>query len=153
MQSDGYQSGYFHKMWVKYYCLGENQASQNLLGIKVHTSCKISKFCRYFEAKKIHLDKIFGIWIFFNWKDKVIDITREKIKWGSHIFIHKSYNEIIHKILRPRAINYSFMVIYERKYERGMRSLIIFQKFQNLKIHYETFKLSFVFVWCATAKV
>ena len=32
---------------------------QDLLGAKVHTSCRISKFCRNFGATKTH--KIFGI--------------------------------------------------------------------------------------------
>ena len=28
LQSDGYETGYFHKAWVEYYCLGKNQASE-----------------------------------------------------------------------------------------------------------------------------
>ena len=40
---------------------------QNLLGVKVHTSCKIPKFWQHFGAKKTH-----------------VDITRGKIKSGSH---------------------------------------------------------------------
>ena len=27
LQSDRYQSGHFHKIWVEYYCLGKNEAS------------------------------------------------------------------------------------------------------------------------------
>ena len=34
---------------------------QNLLGVKVHTSYKISKFFQLFGATKTHVDKIFGI--------------------------------------------------------------------------------------------
>ena len=34
---------------------------QNLLGVKVHTSCKISKFCQQFGAKTTHVDRIYGI--------------------------------------------------------------------------------------------
>ena len=33
---------------------------QNLLGVKVHTSCKISKFCQHFGATKTHVGKFFG---------------------------------------------------------------------------------------------
>ena len=57
---------------------------QSLLGVKVHTSCKISKFCRLFGATKTHVDKIFGICFFFTSKDKIIDISRKKIKLGSY---------------------------------------------------------------------
>ena len=32
---------------------------QNLLGVKVHSSCKISKFCQEFGATKTYVDKIF----------------------------------------------------------------------------------------------
>ena len=28
LQSDRYQSGYFQKMWVEYYCLGKNEGSE-----------------------------------------------------------------------------------------------------------------------------
>ena len=53
LQSGGYQSGYFHKIikygwntiaWAKNRYL--RHFIQNLLGVKVHTSCKISKFCQ-----------------------------------------------------------------------------------------------------------
>ena len=34
---------------------------QNLLGVKVHTSCKMLKLCWHFGATKTHMDKIFEI--------------------------------------------------------------------------------------------
>ena len=34
---------------------------QNVLGVKVHASYKIIKFCRHIGASKTHLGKIFGI--------------------------------------------------------------------------------------------
>ena len=44
LQSDRYERGYFHKIWIKYYCLGKNHASGtlflNLSGVKIHTSCR-----------------------------------------------------------------------------------------------------------------
>ena len=30
LQSDRYERGYFHKIWMKYYCLGENHISRTL---------------------------------------------------------------------------------------------------------------------------
>ena len=27
-QTDGYQSGYFHKIWMEYYCMDKNQGSE-----------------------------------------------------------------------------------------------------------------------------
>ena len=30
LQSDRYERGYFHKIWMKYYCLGENHISGTL---------------------------------------------------------------------------------------------------------------------------
>ena len=48
MQSDGYQSVYFHKIWVEYYCLDKNQApeilSSKFIRCKVHTSAKSQNF-------------------------------------------------------------------------------------------------------------
>ena len=64
-QLDGYERGYFHKIWVECYCLGENHASGtldlNLLVVKIHTSRKMSKLCRHFKGTKTHMGKNFGI--------------------------------------------------------------------------------------------
>ena len=38
---------------------------ENFLVAKAHTSCKFLKLCCHFWATKIHIDKIFPIWIFF----------------------------------------------------------------------------------------
>ena len=38
---------------------------ENFLVAKAHTSCKFLKLCWHFWATKIHMDKIFPIWIFF----------------------------------------------------------------------------------------
>ena len=44
LQSDRYERGYFHKIWMEYYCLCKNHASEtiisNFFGVKIHTSCK-----------------------------------------------------------------------------------------------------------------
>ena len=42
---------------------------QNLLGVKVHASGKILKFCQPFGATKTHVSKLFRILFFFMWKD------------------------------------------------------------------------------------
>ena len=47
LQSDKYQSGYFHKTWVEYYCLGKNQAYE--------TFC--SKFVRCQNLYQLHNQK------------------------------------------------------------------------------------------------
>ena len=75
-------------VWVKIGHL--KHFTQNLLGVKVHISCKISKFCWHFEATKTHVCKIFGVWIFSN--------KNQKSTLDHIIFIHKSYNEIVDKI-------------------------------------------------------
>ena len=55
---------------------------ENLLGVKVHTSCKISKFCQYFGATKTHIDKIFGILKKFYLKRKGYRYYQEKSQVG-----------------------------------------------------------------------
>ena len=55
---------------------------QYLLGAKAHTICKILKLCQHFMATKTHMDKIFGIWIFLIWHDKVKGITMKKNQVG-----------------------------------------------------------------------
>ena len=73
---------------------------QDLLHVKIHTSCKISKFCQDFRGTKMHMGKIFGIWIYFYLKRQgYIDITRTKSTWDHIMFVHKSYNEIIDEII------------------------------------------------------
>ena len=91
-------------IWVEYYIWAKirqlRHSVLNLLGVKIYISCKISKFCRHSRATKTDVDKIFGIWIFsFIWKDKIVDITWEKLNWAHVIFIHKSYNKIVDKNL------------------------------------------------------
>ena len=49
--------------------------------------------------QKPHVDKSFAILILFIWKDKAIDITSKKSSWA-HIFIHKSYNDMVDNILK-----------------------------------------------------
>ena len=52
LQSDGYQSGYFHKIWVECYCLGENQASETFCWkfIRCQSPCQLQNLiiCQYF---------------------------------------------------------------------------------------------------------
>ena len=58
------------------------------------------KLCQYFGATKTDMGKIFGIWISFIWKGKVsYRYYQEKVKLAP-IFIHKSYNEIVDKIIK-----------------------------------------------------
>ena len=75
---------------------------QNLLGVKIHTSCKILKFCQHFRARKTHVGNIFGIWIFDKDKEKtkLYILPGKKSSWAQIIFIHKSYNEIVVKIVK-----------------------------------------------------
>ena len=68
LQSDGYQSGYSHKIWVEYNFLGENQASEtfflNFLGVLYRLYAlgpqklmwtKFFEFEFFFVRKKIKL--------------------------------------------------------------------------------------------------
>ena len=67
LQVDGYEWGYFHEIWMENYCLDRDMHPghklQVLLGLKIHTSCKISKFCRHFRGTKIQMGKIFDFFI------------------------------------------------------------------------------------------
>ena len=65
---------------------------QNLLAVKVHTTCKISEFCWHFKATKTHMErKIFGIWHFFYLKRQSYRCYQEKNQVGltssSYIYI------------------------------------------------------------------
>ena len=74
--------------------------TQNLLCVKVHTNCKISKFCQHFGATKTQMYKYFGICIFFNLERQDYRYYQERSCWDHIIFIHKSYNEIVDKIAK-----------------------------------------------------
>ena len=43
LQSDIYENGYFHKIWVEYYCLGKNQASETFCSkfIRCKSPCQL----------------------------------------------------------------------------------------------------------------
>ena len=43
LQSDRYERGYFHKIWTKYHCLGENHASGTLSSkfIRCQNPCQL----------------------------------------------------------------------------------------------------------------
>ena len=61
---------------MEYYCQGKKirhlrHYVQNLLGVKVYTSYKISKFSQLFGATKNHVGKIFGIWFFLSEKTRL----------------------------------------------------------------------------------
>ena len=61
--------GYFHKLRMEYYCFGKvmhlGYEVQNILGIKIHTSYKISKFCWHFRGTKTRKGKKFWNLNFF----------------------------------------------------------------------------------------
>ena len=50
-------------VWTKIRNL--RQFVKNLLGVKVHASFRILKFCRHFGVTKTHVGKIFGILFYF----------------------------------------------------------------------------------------
>ena len=101
LQSDRYQKGHFHKIWVEYYIAWEKiRQMRHLLVVKVYTSkcykmkgntmlmkrqcyryyqekiCKILKLWWHFRAT--NLGKIFGIWIFFYLKRQSYRYYQEK---------------------------------------------------------------------------
>ena len=68
-----------------------------MLVVKIHT--KISKFYQHFRGTKTHGQNFWNL-NFFIWKDKVKRIwPEEKSTWAHIIFIHKSFNEIVDKIV------------------------------------------------------
>ena len=98
LQSDRYERGYVHKIWIEYYFLGEYHASgtliSNLFVVKIHTSCR--KF--YILGRQILIWANFLEFGFFTWKFKTIYILPEqKSTWFYIIFMHKSYNETVDK--------------------------------------------------------
>ena len=73
LQSDRYERGYFHKIWMEYYCLCKNHASEtiisNFFGVKIHTSCK--KFY-ILGGQKPTFASFLEFRFFFTWKVKTI---------------------------------------------------------------------------------
>ena len=83
LQSDGYGSSYFHKLWVEYYCLGENQESETFCSkcFRCQCSCQLQnhKILSTHRGHKNAFGQNFWNLIFFLIrKDKVIDIIRKK---------------------------------------------------------------------------
>ena len=85
-------------VWVKIRYL--RHFVQNLLGVKVHTSCKISKFCQHWGHKSPRGQNFWNLKKSFICKDKVINITRKKSSWTHIILIHRSNNEIVDKVVK-----------------------------------------------------
>ena len=55
------------------------------ISFKIHSSTKISTFCRHFKGTKTHMSKILGIWYFFIWKRQgYVDIAGAKNNFGLH---------------------------------------------------------------------
>ena len=101
---DGFEWGYFHKIWMKYYSLDENHNSRTLssrfIACKNPYQLQNLKILSRFQGHKNAYGENFGIWIYFYLKRQgYIDITRTKSTWGHIMFVHKSYNEIIDEII------------------------------------------------------
>ena len=83
LQSDRYKRGYFHEIWIKYYCLGENHAS-GTLSPKFNwcqNPCQLQnlKILLTFQGhKNLHGQN------FYLKRQGYIDITRTKINLWSH---------------------------------------------------------------------
>ena len=102
LQSDRYQRGYFHKIWAEYYCLGKNETSE-IFCSKFSCPCQLQnlKILLHFGATKTHVGKIFGTWVFLYLKRQSYKYYQEKkSSWAHIIFIHKSYIEIVDKIIK-----------------------------------------------------
>ena len=102
-----YQSDYFHKIWVEYYCLGKNQASE--------TFC--SKFIRCQIPNQLqNLKILLTLWghknpcgqnfrnlnFFFLKRQSYRYCHEKKSSWAHIIFIHKSYSEFVDKIEKAK---------------------------------------------------
>ena len=103
LQSDRYERGYFHKIWIERDWLGENSRS-GTLSLKF-ISCQNPyqqqnlKISSTFQGHKTPHGQNFWNLTFFIWKDNVIYISPEqKSTWGHIIFIHKSYNEFVDEV-------------------------------------------------------
>ena len=105
LQSDRYERGYFHKIWMEYYCLGKNHWSGTLrlkfISCQDPYQLQNLKTLSMFPGHKIpHGQSFWNLIFFFTWKDKVMHISPEqKSTWGNIIFIYNSYNEIVNKIV------------------------------------------------------
>ena len=107
LQSDRYEIGCFLEIWMEYYCLGENRGPRKSLKLsskffrcKNPNQLQNLKLLSTFQGHKILHGQNFCILIFLTWNDKVMQISPEqKPTWGQIIFIHKSYNGIVDKIV------------------------------------------------------
>ena len=104
---------------------------QNLLGMKVHASCKILKFCRHLGATRIHVGQ-FSEFHFCCLKRQSYRYCQEKKGSPAHIiFIHKSYKEIIDKIIRQpkHRTNLKFYISGKPYFSFASDRLFIFSVF------------------------
>ena len=104
LQSGGYGSSYFHKIWVEYYCLGENQASETFCSkcFRCQSSCQLQNhkiLSTHRGLKNAFGQNFWNLIFFFNPKRQSYRYYQEKkSRWAHIIFIHKSYIETVDKI-------------------------------------------------------
>ena len=90
---------------MKYFCLDKNYASGtlNLRFIGFQNPCQVQNLKRFVDnsgVQKTTWAKFFRFHFFYLKRQGYIDIIRATIDLWSHIiFIHKSYNEIVDKII------------------------------------------------------
>ena len=102
LQSDRYQRGYFHKIWLEYRCLGKNKASETFYSKFIRCQSpyqlqNVKTLLTLWGHKNPHGQNFWNL-IFLSEKSKLKILPWEKPSWTHIIFIYKSYSEIVDKI-------------------------------------------------------
>ena len=92
LQLDGYERGYFHKIWKEYYRLGKNYASETVSSkfIRCQNPYQLQNlkiFSTFHEHKNPHGQNFWNLFFYLKRQGYIV-ITRAKIKLGSH-HLHK----------------------------------------------------------------
>ena len=103
MQLDGHEWGYFHKIWIEYYCLNKNHALETLgsrfTGCQNPYQLQNIKILLTFQGRKNpHRQNFWNLDFFISKGKATLILPEQKSTCGHIIFIHKSNNEIIDKI-------------------------------------------------------
>ena len=105
LQSDGYETGYFHKIWMEYYCLGKNKASEMFCSklIRCKSPCRLQNLkilLILWSHKNPCGQNFWNLNFFIPEKLRLYRYYQNKNQLGftSSSYINTIYNKIVDKV-------------------------------------------------------
>ena len=133
-------SSYFYKRWVQYYCLDKNQVSKTFCSKFISSQIpyqpqNLKILLKIWGHKKPRGQNFWNLNFFLSGKATLQILPAKKLSWANIIFIHKSYNEFIDKIvkqLEKQGKNETLQFLTGRIFTFALDRLFIFSGFLEL---------------------